>query len=140
MLNKLSIATLAILTLTTYIPAYADDYSSCSIEVAVATPPVNLNETVIFNVTNERGTNNAFSLKGGSAPHTFTNLICSNIPYNLTATIYASPSNGTLDVVPGVGQCSLKAGVIVLNGPENSASVVFPYDFNCNVQGGILDK
>ena len=134
MSHKLAISIIAILATSTYLPAYADDtgYSSCFVEVAVASPPVNPNERVVFNVSNERGTNNSTTLKGGSAPQTLKNLICSNIPYTITATLYSTPSTEFMQMAQGIGQCVLKAGAIVLNEPDNSVSVVFPYDFNCN--------
>ena len=134
MSNKFTIATVSVLSMMVYLPSFADDtgYSSCSVEVAVATPPVTLGESVVFNVSNERGTNNSITLKGGSAPQTIRNLICSNIPYAITATLYSTPSNGVSQVAQGIGQCILKAGMVTLNEPDNGVSVVFPNDFNCN--------
>ena len=133
MLNKLVITTLAAITAVTSIPAYADDnnYSSCAVEVAISTPPVSFNENVVFNITSDHGTNNSITLKGGSAPQTIHKLICSSIPYFITATLYSTPSNQLLHSA-GIGQCTLKAGGIVLNEPDNNVSVVFPNDFNCN--------
>ena len=134
MFNKLKIPTVLLIATTVFIPAYAADngYSTCSVEVAISTPPVQPNERVIFNVSSERGTNKSITLKGGSLPYTFANLICSGTPYNISATLYSAPSGTLLPGAQAIGQCVLKAGDIVMDEENDSVSVVFPYDFNCN--------
>lgn len=130
-MNKLALSMfMTLVGFSTISFANGGDYTSCSIEVAVATPPVKLDEHVAFNITAERGTSNSVTLNGGSLPKTISNLICSSMPYDVTATIYsiatAIPQPG------GIGICTLKKGPIVLLEPNNSASVVFPQDFICN--------
>ncbi|MCP0913135.1 MULTISPECIES: hypothetical protein [Legionella] len=107
---------------------HAANPDSCSIEVAVATPPVQEYEHVAFNASNEIGVNRALTLSGGSAPKTMEKLPCSNSPYIISATHY-----GFLDkqAKNAVGQCQLKAGAIVLSHLNSSVSVVFPNDFVC---------
>ncbi|KTD66130.1 hypothetical protein [Legionella spiritensis] len=112
-------------------PVFADNLNSCSVQVAVATPPIQLDENVAFNVTGE-GFNKSITLQGGSAPQYIDNIPCTDIPYFISATSYPTPSNGTRANMPPVGQCQLKAGAVVLNGSGNSVSVVFPNDFICN--------
>lgn len=130
MLKKTAVTMLTFMGAISYLPAFADDsYTTCSIEVAVATPPVKLDERVVFNISSERGTNRSITLKGGSEPTVFSNLICSGVPYVVSATLYASPVHPVLS--NAVGQCVLKAGDIVMNEAYNSVSVVFPNDFNC---------
>ena len=106
-----------------------DVYTSCSIEVAISSPPITTTQYVVFNVNSDRGTSRSVTLKGGSAPNTFANLICSSMPYNISATLYTYP-NSTLSQT--VGQCVLKSGPVVLNEAYNSISVVFPNDFDCS--------
>lgn len=130
MLNKSVVTMLALLSAFPFASSYADDYTSCSIEVAVATPPVQATERVVFNVTSERGTNRSIALKGGSAPSTFTNLICSGVPYVVSATLYTTPS--FVPMAMPVGQCVLKAGPVIMDEAFNSVSVVYPHDFQCS--------
>ncbi len=75
MLKRLTFVTLVGIATAPYAVTYADDYTSCDIHVAVSTPPVHLNESVVFNVSSERGTNRSTTLKGGSEPFTFTHLL-----------------------------------------------------------------
>ena len=135
MSNKLTITTLIIADTTAFVPAYADDgYISCSVEVAVSSPPVPATDRVIFNVSNERGTNKSKTLNVGSEPYTFTNLICSGLPYSISATTYSAPANTLLPSTQQVvGQCVLKAGAMVMDEENDSISVVFPQDFNCGL-------
>lgn len=131
MLNKTVITVLAILGTVPYAAANAGDaYTTCSIEVAVASPPVQSTERVVFNVSSERGTNRSITLKGGSAPTTFMNLICSGVPYTISATLYTSPTPSHR--ASAIGQCVLKAGDVVMDEAYNSISVVFPNDFKCS--------
>ena len=133
MFNKLAITTLVIMGTAAYAPAHADDsYSSCAVEVAVASSHIKSNESVVFNVSNERGTNRSITMKSGDAPKMFGYLICSSIPYNITATLYSSTTNAPLHTTQGIGQCTLKAGLVILNEAYNSVSVVFPNDFYCD--------
>lgn len=134
MLKKILITSAALLSIST---SYADEnYNSCAIEIAVATPPIGYNEKVAFNVTSDRGTNQSVTIRGGDAARTIGHLICAGDPFKVTATFYSTPSYQLLDklgiINQPVGQCSLKAGSIMLNGPFNIASIVFPQDFVCN--------
>lgn len=134
MLKKIIITSAALLSIST---AYAqDNYNSCAIEIAVATPPIGYNEKVAFNVTCDRGTNQSVTIRGGEGARTIGGLVCSGDPYNVTATFYSSPAYQLLDnlgiIHQPIGQCSLKAGLVTLNGPFNIASVVFPQDFVCS--------
>jgi hypothetical protein len=130
MLKKVILITLSLVSLSAVLPAYADDEMSCMIQVAVATPPITLDQNVAFNVTNEFGFSKAITLKGGSWPQFIERLPCSSAPLTISATVYATPSNAFQG--PSIGQCALRVGPIVLAGLENSVSVVFPYDFICN--------
>ncbi|RUR28358.1 hypothetical protein [Legionella qingyii] len=130
MLNKIMIATLSIINLSVFLPAYAGEDMSCKVQVAVATPPIPFDQNVAFNVTsNELGLNKSLTLMGGKGPQFIDNIPCSPAPLSISATVYSTP--GYTLQGSSIGQCVLKAGYVVLNGPENSASVVFPYDFNC---------
>ncbi|CEG55918.1 hypothetical protein [Legionella fallonii] len=105
---------------------------TCEIHVAVSSPPVLPNNNVAFNVTNDNGLSKSIILQGGSAPKTIGKLICSSSPYTVSATMYSTPQNSAAKLAPPIGQCSLRAGNVILNGPNNSVAVVFPNDFNCN--------
>lgn len=128
MFNKFLVTSLVAMGLSCTI--YADDMS-CKVQVAVATPPVEFNQSVAFNLTNDGGFSKSITLKGGSAPQFIEKLPCSNLFYTITATQYNTPSNDAR-LMQGIGLCSLRAGSISLNGSDNSVSVVFPYDFVCN--------
>lgn len=131
MLKKTIIATLSLASLTTVFPVYADEDMSCKVEVAVSAPPVRSDQYVAFNVTSEFGFSKSITLHGVSAPQFINHLPCSQALLNISATLYSIPTD-MLSSAPVIGQCTLKAGPITLNAPENSVSVVFPYDFNCN--------
>ncbi|HHF7353299.1 TPA: hypothetical protein ACPSKZ_003191 [Legionella anisa] len=128
MLKKMITATLCMINLSGFMPAYADEDLSCKVEVAIATPPVQFNQNVAFNVTNEFGLSKSLTMFGGKAPQFIDRLPCSQAPLTISATVYSTP---TLFQGPAIGQCVLKAGPVLLNGPDNSVSVVFPYDFDC---------
>ena len=133
MLNRLSLPTVVMISLATSAPTFADEhYTSCAIEVAIAVPPVTMDEHVVFNITSERGTSRSVTLQGGSAPFTFSDLICSSVPYTISATRYSYPTTPSKKASESIGQCSLKAGLVVLNEAYNSVSVVYPHDFICN--------
>ncbi|KTD40482.1 hypothetical protein [Legionella parisiensis] len=129
MLKKMITATLCMINLSVFIPAYADEDLSCKVEVAVATPPVQFDQNVAFNVTNEFGLSKSLTLPGGKAPQFIDKLPCTPAPLTISATVYSTP---TLLQGPAIGQCVLKAGPVILDGSDNSVSVVFPYDFNCS--------
>ncbi len=121
---------LSLINLFVFLPAYADGDMSCKVQVAVATPPIPFDQNVAFNVTsNELGLNKSLTLMGGKGPQFIDNIPCTPAPLTISATVYSTPYYA-LQTSP-IGQCVLKAGYVVLNGPENSASVVFPYDFYC---------
>lgn len=124
-------ATLSLINLGAVLPAYANEDFSCKVEVAVATPPVQWDQNVAFNVTNEFGLSKSLTLMGGKSPQFIEKIPCSPTPLTISATIYSVPT-ASLFQGPAIGQCVLKAGQVVLNGPDNSVSVVFPYDFNCS--------
>ncbi|KTD01795.1 hypothetical protein OQJ19_12435 [Fluoribacter gormanii] len=131
MLKKIMMTTLSIINLSVFLPAYADGDMSCKVQVAVATPPIPFDQNVAFNVTsNELGLNKSLTLMGGKGPQFIDNIPCSPAPLTISATVYSTP--GYTLQGSSIGQCVLKAGYVVLNGPENSVSVVFPYDFNCD--------
>ena len=131
MLNKFIVASLFIASIAVYTPVYASD-NSCKVEVAVSTPPIQLDQSVAFNVTTygNQGSSKAITVKGGSAPQVINQLTC-GMAYNISATAYSTPSNG-LRETPPIGQCMLKTGVVVLQEPGSSVSVVFPNDFICS--------
>ncbi|CAM2923893.1 Uncharacterised protein [Legionella steigerwaltii] len=131
MLKKVIVATLSLISFSAFLPAYANEDLSCKVEVAVATPPVQFDQNVAFNVTNEFGLGRSLTLGGGKAPQFIDRIPCSSAPLTISATLYSTPLN-SLFQGPIIGQCVLKAGPVILNGPDNSVSVVFPYDFNCN--------
>ncbi|WP_419418950.1 hypothetical protein ACNVED_10395 [Legionella sp. D16C41] len=110
--------------------SYAENINSCQIEVAVATPPVAMDQRVAFNATNYQGIIKSITLKGGSAPYLITELPCSDVPYTISATLYTSGSNQLFNNTP-IGECTLKAGPVVLGSENSTISVVFPHDFNC---------
>lgn len=110
---------------------YANDYS-CEIQVAVSTPPVLPNNSVAFNITNDEGLSKSVILQGGSAPKTIEKLVCSVHPYTVSATQYFSEPTAVAKFARPIGECTLKAGNVILNGSNNSVAVVFPNDFICN--------
>lgn len=133
MLNKFVMTTLSVIGLSVSVAAFAENMDSCKVQVAVATPPVQADESVAFNVSSESGINRSLTLKGGSAPQMIEKLPCAtNSAYTVTATQYSTPSNDLLFQLQGIGQCTLKAGQFLLSAPGNSVSVVFPNDFICN--------
>ncbi|KTD23357.1 hypothetical protein [Legionella israelensis] len=129
MQQKLVIGLFSLMSITAAIPAFAQGEDSCYIEFAVSTPPVEFNQSVAFNVTNDYGFSKSITLKGGSAPQVIDKLLCVDAPYTISASQYSTPAN---QLAPGIGQCSLRAGSVMLNAPYNSVSVVFPNDFVCN--------
>ena len=130
-MNKLTGSVLAIISTSICVSAHAvENYNSCAVQVAVSNPPVLPDENVAFNVTGENGINKAITLKGHSAPQTIENLACSETPYYISATKYSTYSNLPFHA-PWIGQCTLKAGPILLFGEKNIISVVFPNDFVC---------
>lgn len=131
MLKKMSIAT-SLVAMMACLPVHADNYTSCSVELAVSSPPVKSDQYVAFNVRNEDGINRSITLSGGSGPVTFEQLICSDMPYTVSATLYSRATNQlTYDAPPAIGQCELRAGSIVLGAANSSLSAVFPKDFDC---------
>lgn len=131
MLDKLIVTTLSVISLSVYGAVHAENMDNCKVQIAVSTPPIQLDQSVAFNVSNEAGINKSVTLKGGSAPQFIDKLPCSNVPFTISATVYSTPSNDAWMQSPPVGQCTLNAGAILLNGSGNSVSVVFPYDFTC---------
>lgn len=131
MLKKVIFTTISLLSFSTLLPAYAEEDISCKVQVAVSTPPITFDQNVAFNVTSEYGLSKSITLVGGSNPQFIEKIPCSSTPLIISATPYTIPAYAWLQT-PVIGQCILKAGPVVLNGPENSVSVVFPYDFNCN--------
>lgn len=131
MFKKLMATTLSMVAIT--IPQYvhAND-DSCEIQVAVSSPPIQPDQSVAFNVTNDNGLSKSIILQGGSSPKTIGKLTCSPIPYTISATPFYTPPNMISKNNQQIGQCMLKAGTIYLNGSNNSVSVVFPNDFICN--------
>ncbi|KTD69135.1 MULTISPECIES: hypothetical protein [Legionella] len=131
MLKKALVATLSIISCSVFLPVYANEDLSCKVEVAVATPPVQFDQNVAFNVTNEFGFARSLTMLGGKAPQSIDKIPCSPAPLTISATLYTTPLHSMFQG-PIIGQCVLKAGPVILNGPDNSVSVVFPNDFNCN--------
>ncbi len=131
MLKTTIAASLSIMISTVPQYVFAND-DSCEIHVAVSSPPILPNDNVAFNVTNDNGLSKSIILQGGSTPKTIGQLLCSSSPYTISATKYSTPQNNVAKLGPVIGECSLKAGNITLNGPNNSVAVVFPNDFICN--------
>ncbi|KTD20351.1 hypothetical protein [Legionella londiniensis] len=122
MINK--IAKMAAIALaSSVLTAHAEE--SCFIEVAVASPPVELYENVAFNASNDIGVNRSVTLSGGSAPYVIDKLPCVDNPYVISATRYGILNGGA------IGECELRAGAVRLSHPGSSVSVVFPNDFIC---------
>ncbi|STX51975.1 Uncharacterised protein [Legionella busanensis] len=122
--------TSAIVGLILSYSSYAQNIDTCQIQFAVSTPPIALDQQVAFNVTNYQNVTKSVTLQGGSAPQFISELPCNDIPYVISATLYNLPSKSLLQPNP-IGQCTLKAGHIILGSKDNSASVVFPQDFIC---------
>ena len=135
MLKKLISGTFSLLALTTVTSVFADDVSYCKVEVAVSTPPIQINQNVAFNVSSD-SFNKSITLKGGSAPAFIDKIPCtydSHALFIVSATLYNTPSNDlNRSALPHIGQCELKAGPLSMDGANNSLSVVFPNDFICN--------
>lgn len=130
MFKKIASAAFVLGISTVSMPIYADNSYSCSVEVAVASPPVLQTEKVAFNINNEYGISRSITVSGGEAPKTVEKLLCSTQPYLISATLY--PIENDLKSTPGqIGQCMLKAGPVYMAEPKNSISVVFPNDFIC---------
>ncbi|KTC65519.1 Uncharacterised protein (plasmid) [Legionella adelaidensis] len=129
MFKKIATATLSLIAISAFSSANAETSHSCSLEVAVSSPPVGFDQSVAFNINSANGINRSVTLKGGSSPKLLDQLICSDVPYTITATQFFSPS---FNLGSGaIGTCVLKAGDIILGQANNSISVVFPNDFNC---------
>lgn len=128
MIKKTSLIPLVLTIFCLSAPTYAESFDSCAVEVAVATPPVMTNDSVAFNVVSETGVSRSVTLSKGSGPKLLDKIPCLDTPYRVTATSY---SHQTDDPLNGIGQCSLKAGAVLLRAPGSSISVVYPYDFNC---------
>ena len=120
------VATFAICT-----NVYAYDIDTCKVQVAVAAPPIRPNENVAFNVTNDKGITKSITVKGGSAPQFIEKLPCGSSPFTISATYY-STNDLLRQLTTPIGRCVLYAGPVTLDGPENSVSVVFPFDFQCD--------
>ncbi|MCL9685275.1 hypothetical protein [Legionella maioricensis] len=129
MLKNIFATTLSLVAVIAPHYAYAND-DSCEIQVAVSSPPILPNNSVAFNVTNDEGLSKSVTLRGGSAPKTIEKLNCSPRPYTVSATLYSNAPLAKL--APPIGECTLKAGNVILNGFNNSVAVVFPNDFICN--------
>jgi hypothetical protein len=121
MLKNIIATTFSLVTIVAPQYVYAND-DSCEVQVAVSSPPILPNNSVAFNVTNDQGLSNA--------PKIIEKLSCSPLPYTISATLYSNAPNTKL--APPIGQCTLKAGNVILNGSYNSVAVVFPNDFICN--------
>ena len=128
MLKRLIVTTLSIITVTAPHYVYAND-DTCEIQVAVSSPPVLPDNSVAFNVTNDNGFSKSAILQGGSAPKIIGKLDCSPAPYTVSATQYSTTTTG---IAQPIGECTLKVGRVILNGSNNSVSIVFPNDFICN--------
>lgn len=126
--RKFAVGLVSFLGISAAMPALAQEENSCYIELAVSSPPVELSQSVAFNVSTDYGFSQSRTLKGGSAPQTIEQLPCTDTPYTISASLYSAHANQ----LTAVGQCLLKAGQISLSAPYNSVSVVFPNDFVCN--------
>ncbi len=131
MLKKFFVTTLSIMAVSTSQVVFAND-DSCEVQVAVSSPPIYIDTNIAFNVTNDNGFSKSITLQGGSAPKVINKIVCSPIPYTVSATQYSTPNNGIIKPIQAIGECTLKAGNVILNGSNNSVSVVFPNDFICN--------
>lgn len=121
---------MSILSITIPQYVYAND-DSCEIQVAISSPPILPNNSVAFNVNNNDGFSKSVILQGGNAPKTISKLICSPLPYTVSASKFSTSTN-ELAKQNQIGECSLKAGNVILNSSNNSIAVVFPNDFICN--------
>lgn len=117
---------IAIISLLFSSTAFAQDLSPCKIEFAVAS---NQNQYVAFNVTIHEFLNRSITLNSNNSPQIMDDLPCTDNPYQISATPYSF--SNTLKLFSLIGTCSLKQPFIYLKNPNDSASVVFPYDFNC---------
>ncbi|WED42191.1 hypothetical protein [Legionella cardiaca] len=128
-LFALSFSTLACILPS--VSAYAENDLSCKVEVAVATPPVQLTQNVAFNITpaNNDGSSKSLTVRGGSAPQIIDGIACF-FAYNISATAYSTPSIGVIR--SSIGECTLKGGNLFFNNSGDNISVVFPNDFICN--------
>ncbi|WP_298626374.1 hypothetical protein [uncultured Legionella sp.] len=131
MLNKFVATTFSLIALAAPQYVHADD-DSCEILVAVSSPPIQLDQSIAFNVTNNHGLSKSIIVRGGEAPKTIGKLPCSTIPYTISATAFNNAPPMIIDNGQQIGQCMLKAGDVILAGSNNSVTVVFPNDFFCN--------
>lgn len=131
MFNKFLVTTLSIVSITLSQHGFAKD-DSCEVQVAVSSPPVQLDQSVAFNITNDDGISKSIILQGGSSPKIIGKLICSPLPYTISATRYYTSPSFTANRAQPIGECVLKAGNVILNGSNNSVAVVFPNDFICH--------
>lgn len=131
MLQKTILTFISIVSLFAFYPAYAESDLSCRIQVAVSTPPIDIDQNVAFNVVNDYGFGKSITLRGGNQPQFIEKIPCTSAPLTISATPYTVAANGLLQGT-SIGQCILKSGPILLHSAENNVSVVFPYDFKCN--------
>jgi hypothetical protein len=128
MLKKIILYGCAFASLIAAQGASADD-NSCEIQVAVASPPISLDSSVSFNITNEEGAHRSFVLPAGNPSKIISNVSCSPYPYMISATLFSYRPPKPL--MNPIGECILKAGHVLLQAPNSSASVIFPQDFIC---------
>ncbi|KTD08707.1 hypothetical protein [Legionella jamestowniensis] len=128
MMNKFFVGSFFTVSIIASASSYADNDFSCKVEVAVATPPIQLTQNVSFNVTSveNSGPIRSITLKGGSAPQ-FLDVACFHT-YIVSATAYPALNSRN----NAIGECILKAGNIAFNYSGDTVSVVFPNDFICN--------
>jgi hypothetical protein len=131
MLNKFVATTLSLIAFTVPQYVHAND-DSCEIQVAVSSPPIQPDQSIAFNVTNDNGLSKSIIVQGGGSPKIIGKLTCSPTPYTISATAFFNLPNMITNNGQPIGQCMLKAGNVFLSGSNNSVSVVFPNDFICN--------
>lgn len=126
--TKLACSLASLVALSTL--AYADA-NNCAMEFAVGKlkESSGLQYNVAFNVSNGKSAHHSITLSTNSKPQIIGGMLCSEEAYTVSATFYPAPA--AVGEAKPIGQCHLKAGAIVLGGENNSASVVFPEDFNC---------
>lgn len=129
MFNKFLATSLTILSMATPCCVHAND-DSCEIQVAVSSPPVQPDQKVAFNINNDNGVSKSTILAGGDSSKIIGKLTCSPLPYTISATQYFTLPQKLMS--QPIGECVLKAGPVILNGSNNSVTVVFPNDFICN--------
>lgn len=109
----------------------ADD--SCSVTLAISTPPIKKDQSVAINISNTQGFSKSLIMQGGTTPQAIDKIVCSKVPYSISATLFSSGTD-----LQTIGACHLKSGSVVLGGPNSSVSVVFPNDFKCSKGTGQL--